>query len=64
MADETVFVREEVSDAPDQIPPASGNLERDNLPERDVLVELQAGLTGKDDAHDYRDEEATDGRSP
>lgn len=64
MADEAVFVREDISYAPDQIPPASGNLERDNLPERDVLVELQAGLTGKDDAHDYRDEEATDGRSP
>lgn len=64
MADEAVFVREDVSDTPDQVTPASGNLERDDLPYGDVLVELQAGLTGKDDAHDYRDEEATDGRSP
>lgn len=64
MADEAVFIREEVSDTPDQVPPASGDLERDNHPEWDILVELQAGLTGKDDAHDYRDEEATDGRSP
>ena len=64
MADETVFIREEVSDAPYQIPPAPGDFERDDLPEGNILIKLQAGLTGKDDAHDYRDEEATDGRSP
>ena len=64
MADEAVFIREEVSDAPDQIPPAPGDFERDDLPEGNILIKLQAGLTGKGDAHDYRDEEATDGRSP
>ena len=64
MADETVFVGEDVSDAPDQVPPTSGDLEWDDLPEGDVLVELIAGLTGKDDAHDDGDQEGYDGRSP
>jgi hypothetical protein len=50
MADEAVFVREDVSDTPDQVPPASGNLERDDLPYGDILIELLAGFLGNDHA--------------